>query len=419
MSNVFMPTLRRRLSADPSTAYDPPSDESVMNAPPAGMGAGPYSPPATPTAAAPAPSAPNPMNAYAARLGEVGQQLQTAYSAPHAGTLRQVLGAFVGNRNPALGGIISGETQRQRTIEPLQQEYGLIANVIAANRAAQTADIQNQERIRQGNYYQARADTAENPVPKTPEEQYVANLQKQINPATKKNFTPSEALADMWQKKQDVKPAPAQKPSEEDKALTDYMAAHGQQDTPANRDKARSILKTRDRKPVDDELTDINKKLKQAQLEKAMEATPDEQRRADLSTNLEENLGKLEDIARRRPELFGPLAGRVTGVRQWVGTDDPDVASLKNIEEQTGLAMVGAHAMRNAQHAEKAAQSITGANKNTAAALLAPNGPIATARQSIQTFKEDAQRRRNAIEGPAQSSGGKYARPKPNVVVEQ
>jgi len=67
---------------------------------------------------------------------------------------------------------------------------------------------------------------------------------------------------------------------------------------------------------------------------------------------------------------------------------DPDVAALKVIEEQTGLAMVGAHAMRNAQHAEKAAQSITGANKNTADALLAPNGPIAKARQSLATFKQ-------------------------------
>lgn len=141
----------------------------------------------------------------------MSRELDSAYSAPHAGTLRQLLGAFVGNRNPALGGIISGETQRARKIEPLQQEYSLLANVIAANRAAQTSDIQNQERLAQGKYYAARADVAENPVPKTPEEQYVADLQKQVNPATKKPFTPSEALADMWQKKQDVKPEPQDK----------------------------------------------------------------------------------------------------------------------------------------------------------------------------------------------------------------
>src|SRR5258708_10122007 len=142
--------------------------------------------------------------------------------APRGGVWGQVLGAVVGNRNPSLGGIISGETQRARTIEPWQQEYGLIANVIAANRAAQTSDIQNQERLAQGKYYAARADVAENPVPKTPEEQYVADLQKQINPATKKPFTPSEALADMWQKKQDVKPEP------QDKVVLTYLDVGGQ-----------------------------------------------------------------------------------------------------------------------------------------------------------------------------------------------
>jgi hypothetical protein len=145
-------------------------------------------------------------------------------------------------------------------------------------------------------------------------------------------------------------------------------------------------------------MLDLSKQVKQAQLEKLKEPTADEQRRADLANNLDENLTQLEDIARRRPELFGPLSGRVTSAKQWIGWNDPDVAALKNIEEQTGLAMVGAHAMRNAQHAEKAAQSITNANKNTADVLLAPNGPIATARKSLQTFRADAGRRRAQID---------------------
>jgi len=83
--------------------------------------------------------------------------------------------------------------------------------------------------------------------------------------------------------------------------------------------------------------------------------TPDEQRRADLGNNLNENLDRLEEIVKRRPDLFGPAAGRLTSAKQWLGTSDPDVAALDNIKEQVGLAMVGAHAMRNAQHAEKAA----------------------------------------------------------------
>lgn len=161
MSNVFIPTLRRRLSADPSTAYDPP-DESVMDAPPAGMGAGPYSPPVSvprPTGAptlnngayAPpattATSQPAAANPYLPQQNAAFQKLESAYSAPHTGTLRQVFGALVGGRNPQLGGIISGETNRNRGIENAERDYQLIANAIATNRAMQTADITNRKNV--------------------------------------------------------------------------------------------------------------------------------------------------------------------------------------------------------------------------------------------------------------------------------
>jgi hypothetical protein len=118
-------------------------------------------------------------------------------------------------------------------------------------------------------------------------------------------------------------------------------------------------------------------------------ATADENRRADLAQNMNENLDKLEEIAKRRPDLFGPMAGRLTAAKEWLGTNDPDVAALHTIREQTGMAMVGAHAMRNAQHVEKAADSIMNAFKNEPEALLGPTGSIAAARQSIQTFIGD------------------------------
>lgn len=335
---------------------------------------------------------------YTARLTSIGNQLQSAYAAPHAGAFRQILGAMFSRKNPQLGGLISGEAQRQRQIEPLQQEYGLLSDIISKNRAQQTADVTNQLHGAEMDYYRTHADVLRHPAIKpTAEENAIEDLEKQTNPDTQKPYTPSESYLKIKQGVQDTK-AP-KSASEEDKAISDLLASHKLPDTPANRDKARSTLKTRDRKPVDEELTDMSKQLKKAQLEKVMEATPDEQRRADLAGNLEENLKNLEDIARRRPELFGPVSGRMTGAKQWIGSSDPDVAALKVIEEQTGLAMVGAHAMRNAQHAEKAAQSITGANHTPASALLAPNGPIAKARESLATFKADAGRRRAAIIG--------------------
>ena len=204
------------------------------------------------------------------------------------------------------------------------------------------------------------------------------------------------------------KPEKPEKQPEEERAISDYMAAHNLEDTPGNRDKARSVLKTRDRAPKDAELTDINKQIKQAQLEKLEEPTADEQRRADLARNMRENLDSLEDIVNRRPELFGPVAGRYTQLRQAMGTGDPDVAKLKAIREYLGMASVGAHAMRNAQHVGEAADAVLSKFVNEPDAIKAA---IEEGRKSTGTFLADEQKRKNrALEHteaqPAESTKG-------------
>jgi hypothetical protein len=115
--------------------------------------------------------------------------------------------------------------------------------------------------------------------------------------------------------------------------------------------------------------------------------TADEQRRADLAKNMNENLDAFEDILKRRPDLFGPMAGRITGMKEAFGTSDPDVAKIKAIKEQMGMAMVGAHAMRNAQHVETAANAIVNSLKNSP---MATAEAIKVARNSLQTFIDDA-----------------------------
>lgn len=130
--------------------------------------------------------------------------------------------------------------------------------------------------------------------------------------------------------------------------------------------------------------------------------TADEQRRADLASNMNENLDQLEDILTRRPDLFGPVAGRLTGLRETVGTSDPDVAALKTLEEQVGMAMVGAHAMRNAGHVETAARSITNSFHNSPDAV---KQAIATARASLATFLKDAGEKPGS-EGKGGAAGG-------------
>lgn len=173
MEDVFMPTLRKKLTGDPYGATDLANNESdeLISANPGGVfspnvpsapadEAGHYEPnrsrsnaPYVPTllregetipvgSAAPTSGAAS-QNPYLSRLNDLGGQLQSAYAAPHAGMLRQVLGALLSRRNPQLGGIVSGETQRERKIEPLQQEYGLLSSIASQDYARQKtmADI--------------------------------------------------------------------------------------------------------------------------------------------------------------------------------------------------------------------------------------------------------------------------------------
>ena len=134
--------------------------------------------------------------------------------------------------------------------------------------------------------------------------------------------------------------------------------------------------------------------------EKANKPSTDETRRADLAQNMNENLDQLEGILQRRRDLFGPISGRVTQLKSLLGTDDPDVAALNTLKEQMGMAMVGAHAMRNAQHVEAAANSIVNSFRNSPEAVA---GAIKTARSSLATFLGNA----NPGSSGTPSGGGK------------
>jgi len=114
--------------------------------------------------------------------------------------------------------------------------------------------------------------------------------------------------------------------------------------------------------------------------------TPDEQRRADLSENLNENLDALEDIVKRRPELFGPLAGRWAELKQKFGNDDPDLGKLQTIEHQIGMAQISAHGMRSAQGVQAAADSIMNNLHNGPASMMSS---IDAVRKSVKTFSGD------------------------------
>jgi hypothetical protein len=113
----------------------------------------------------------------------------------------------------------------------------------------------------------------------------------------------------------------------------------------------------------------------------------DEQKRADLAKNLSENIDSLEDIAARRPELFGPVAGRWTELRNFIGTNDADITRLEAIKHQLGMVAQGAHGMRASQGVIAAANSLLNGFHNSAEATKAA---LEAARQSVRTFTDDA-----------------------------
>ena len=116
-------------------------------------------------------------------------------------------------------------------------------------------------------------------------------------------------------------------------------------------------------------------------------ATVDEQKRADLAKNMNENLDSMEDIVRRRPELFGPLAGRFTGAKQSFGTDDPDIARMETIKHNLGMVAQGTHGMRSATGIETAANSLLNGFHNSPKATLSA---LEAGRSSSRTFLDDA-----------------------------
>jgi hypothetical protein len=130
--------------------------------------------------------------------------------------------------------------------------------------------------------------------------------------------------------------------------------------------------------------------------------TADEQRRSDLSENLNENLATLEEIVGRRPDLFGPMAGRLTGIKGALGSNDPDIGTLETIKHQIGMAQISAHGMRSAQGIGSAADSILNSFKNGPDAVRAS---INAARNSVKTFTGDADRAKAGANQPAPKGG--------------
>lgn len=147
---------------------------------------------------------------YTSELNRITSNLESAYAKPQAGVARQVLGALLSRRNPALGAVVSGEAARNREIEPLMNQYKLVSSALQANREANSSGITDKMHQAQTDYLTAHAHSLENPVPKpTSEEQDIADLMKTNNPDTGKPYSHVEASVRRAQLMQDTKPGVA------------------------------------------------------------------------------------------------------------------------------------------------------------------------------------------------------------------
>lgn len=113
--------------------------------------------------------------------------------------------------------------------------------------------------------------------------------------------------------------------------------------------------------------------------------TAAEDQRADYGHQLIQLSNDIDEIVSRRPNLVGPMAGRVTTLRGLIGTDDPDIARLNTLHHQLGIISMATHGMRNGQTLEAGANSILNGLKNGPEALHAATDQ---ARKSAQTFTE-------------------------------
>jgi hypothetical protein len=134
----------------------------------------------------------------------------------------------------------------------------------------------------------------------------------------------------------------------------------------------------------------------------------DRLRRGDLAANAIHNLNNVEDIINRRGEdLFGPVMGRITNVRDMIGSDDPDIAAAGVEIHNYALASNGAHGVRSQQAIEKTEDEIL---KHFKRGPEGAQGGITAAKDSLLDFVRDQQLGKRARPA-AQPAGGATKQP--------
>jgi hypothetical protein len=113
----------------------------------------------------------------------------------------------------------------------------------------------------------------------------------------------------------------------------------------------------------------------------------DEKKKAELAENIAENSNQAATIMLKRPELFGPGAGRYTSVDQMIGNNDPDISKMGVTIHNIAMANSGVHGFRSQEGVEATERLILNNFKNGPQAVGNALKGLTT---STQTFIDNA-----------------------------
>lgn len=95
-----------------------------------------------------------------------------------------------------------------------------------------------------------------------------------------------------------------------------------------------------------------------------------ERNKGDMAQSAHEQLGTLKDIVGRRPDIFGPIAGRKTDFTVWLGSQDPDAQRFRAARTIAADHLAGTFGGRS-EAALKALDDAIGQFKSNPAAVQA------------------------------------------------
>ncbi len=111
--------------------------------------------------------------------------------------------------------------------------------------------------------------------------------------------------------------------------------------------------------------------------------TGQQRNKADLANSAHEQLQDIKSIVARRPDVFGPLAGRKTDFTVWLGSQDPDAQRFRAARTIAGDHLAGVFGGRS-EAALKALDNAIGHFKDNPAAMQAGLEQLDKANRTFQ-----------------------------------